>query len=72
MSWFTDSIRAFFDRGDRLLLAFCIAASGFGLLLIYSATRWMEPAAGLRCMLVQAAAIIFVVLVYILMSSVDI
>ena len=72
MSWFVDSIRAFFDRGDRLLLAFCLAASGFGLVLIYSATRWMETSAGLRCMLVQTVAIILGVLVYILMSSVDI
>lgn len=72
MSWFSDSIRAFLDRGDRLLLAFCLAASGFGLILIYSATRWMDPSAGLRCMLVQVVAIVLGVLVYILMSSVDI
>ena len=72
MSWLRDSIRAFFDRGDRLLLALCLVASGFGLVLIYSATRWMDSSAGLRCMLVQVAAICLGVLIYILMSSVDI
>lgn len=72
MSWFSDSIREFFRRGDRLLLTLCLLASAFGLVLIYSATRWMDPSEGLRCMLVQTAAILLGVLVYILMSSVDI
>ena len=69
MSWFTDSIREFFDRGDRLLLAFCLAASGYGLVLIYSATRYLETN---RNMIVQVVAILLGVLVYVLMSSVDI
>ena len=69
MSWFTDSIRAFLDRGDRLLLAFCLAASGYGLVLIYSATRYLETN---RNMIVQAVAILLGILVYVLMSSVDI
>ena len=49
MSWLRDSIRAFLERGDRLLLALCLLASGFGLVLIYSATRYMDAAAGMRC-----------------------
>ena len=65
MSWFTDSIRAFLDRGDRLLLAFCLAASGYGLVLIYSATRYLETN---RNMIVQAVAILLGILVYVLMS----
>lgn len=69
MSWFTDSIRAFLDRGDRLLLAFCLAASGYGLVLIYSATRYLETN---RNMIVQSVAILLGILVYVLMSSVDI
>ena len=72
MSWIRDSIRAFLEQGDRLLLALCLAASGFGLVLIFSATRYMENSAGIRCMLVQTAAILLGVFVYILMSSLDI
>ena len=55
MSWVRDSIRAFLDQGDRLLLALCLLASGFGLVLIYSATRYMDSE---RSMIVQAAAIL--------------
>ena len=72
MSWLRDSIRAFLERGDRLLLALCLLASGFGLVLIYSATRYMDAAAGMRCMVIQAAGILLGVLAYILLSSVDI
>ncbi len=40
MSRLTDPIRAFFKKGDLLLLALCLAASCCGLVLIYSATRY--------------------------------
>ena len=72
MSWLQDSIRAFLDRGDRLLLSLCLLASGFGLVLIYSATRYMDAAAGMRCMVIQAAGILLGVVAYVLLSSVDI
>lgn len=35
-----DSIKTFFKKGDILLLFFCLCASVFGLILIYSATRF--------------------------------
>ncbi len=69
MSWLTDSLREFFRKGDLLLLSLCIAASGYGLVLVYSATRYLG---GYRNMLVQAAAIVLGILVYILISAVDI
>ncbi|MCI8478370.1 MAG: FtsW/RodA/SpoVE family cell cycle protein [Oscillospiraceae bacterium] len=69
MSWFTDSVKEFFRKGDLLLLSLCLAASGFGLILVYSATRWLESN---RNVIVQLAAILLGVLVYIIMSSVDI
>ena len=72
MSWLQDSIRAFLDRGDRLLLSLCLLASGFGLVLIYSATRYMDAAAGMRCMVIQAVGILLGVVAYVLLSSVDI
>ena len=72
LNWLTDSIREFIHRGDRLLLTLCLLASGFGMVLIYSATRYMNHSAGLRCMLIQAVGIVLGVFVYIAMSSVDI
>ena len=42
LNWLTDSIREFIHRGDRLLLTLCLLASGFGMVLIYSATRYMN------------------------------
>ena len=69
LNWLTDSIREFIHRGDRLLLTLCLLASGFGMVLIYSATRYMNHSAGLRCMLIQAVGIVLGVFVYIAMSS---
>ena len=40
MFFIKDSIRTFFRKGDVLLLALCLIASAFGLVLIYSATRY--------------------------------
>ena len=61
-------IREFFKKGDVLLLALCLAASGYGLLLIYSATRYNGND---RAVLVQIAAILLGVLVYALCTFVD-
>ncbi len=69
LSWLSDSIREFFRKGDLLLLSLCLTASGYGLVLIYSATRYLETN---RYVLIQAAAICLGVVVYILLSSVDI
>ena len=40
MFFIKDSIRTFFRKGDVLLLVLCLIASVFGLILIYSATRY--------------------------------
>ena len=69
LSWLSDSVREFFRKGDILLLTLCLAASGYGLILIYSATRWSDDN---RSVIVQTAAIAMGVMVYILLSSVDI
>ena len=69
MSWLSDSLRAFFRKGDLLLLSLCLLASGYGLVLIYSATRYLHSN---RNIIVQCAAICLGVLVYIFLSSVDI
>lgn len=72
MSWLRDSIRAFWQQGDRLLLTLCLLASGYGLVLIFSATHYMSDGDALRCMIVQSVAILLGVVIYIVMSSVDI
>lgn len=70
LSWLRDSVREFFQKGDLLLLGLCVAASGYGLVLIFSATRYLGD--NNRKVLVQAAAILLGVLVYIFFSAVDI
>ena len=42
MSALLSPFREFFQKGDRILLSLCLAASGFGVILIYSATRWQH------------------------------
>lgn len=68
MSWLRDSLREFFHKGDLLLLSLCTVASLYGLLLIFSATRYIG---GYRNIIVQSAAIALGILVYIFLSSVD-
>ena len=61
LSWLSDSVREFFRKGDILLLTLCLAASGYGLILIYSATRWSDDN---RSVIVQTLAIAMGVMVY--------
>ena len=72
MSWLRDSIRSFWQQGDCVLLTLCLLASGYGLVLIFSATRYLGEADGMRCMIVQTVAILLGIVIYMLMSSVDI
>lgn len=67
--WLTDSIKDFFRKADLVLLGLCLAASGYGVLLIYSATRYMNTN---RYVLVQLLAIALGVGIYMVMSFVDI
>lgn len=69
VSWLRDSLIDFWQRGDKLLLTLCLVASGYGLLLIYSATRWTRSSRGV---LVQLVAIAIGVVAYVALSSVDI
>ena len=61
-------IREFFRKGDWILLSLCLMASGYGLVLIYSATRYMESN---RSVIVQAASILIGVFAYIFLTFVD-
>lgn len=62
-------IREFFKKGDVLLLFLCLTASGYGLALIYSATRYLDN--NNRNVIVQAVAICIGVVIYIVLTFVD-
>ena len=66
-------IKEFFKKGDVILLGLCLAASTFGLALIFSATQYQnEPGQLLnRSVLIQAIAIGLGVVGYILLTFVD-
>ena len=62
-------LQEFWKKGDVVLLLLCLAASGFGVALIFSATRYNGNN---RAVLIQCVAIALGVLVYILCTFVDI
>lgn len=64
------SLREFFRKGDVVLLSLCLLASGVGLLLIYSATRYRE--ALWDSFIKQAVFVGVGVLLYIIITFVDI
>ncbi len=68
MSWLTDSLREFRDRGDKLLLTLCLILSACGVVLVYSATNYTRSHRGA---VVQVIGILLGVFLYILLSSVD-
>ncbi|MEG2454986.1 MAG: FtsW/RodA/SpoVE family cell cycle protein, partial [Oscillospiraceae bacterium] len=61
--------RDFFHKGDMFLFSLCLIASGMGLVLIYSATRYQNDN---RSVVVQAAAILIGVVLYFALTFVDI
>ena len=65
-----DTLRTFFRKGDVLLLVLCLLASTFGLMLIYSATRY-DPDLHSNPMK-QAVFLVLGVVAYVVLSFVDI
>ena len=61
-------VREFIRKGDLILLSLCLAASGFGLLLIYSATRYQDNN---KAILVQLIGILLGVIAYFLITFLD-
>jgi Bacterial cell division membrane protein len=68
--WLTDSLREFYKRGDLLLLALCLLASAFGVVMIFSATQYLGSES--RAVRTQLIALALGVVVYIACSFVDI
>lgn len=61
----------FFQQADLVLLALCVGSTLFGLVLIASATRYLGTANSLRLLLVQSAAAIIGIALYIFLSMLD-
>lgn len=70
MSRISSTLRTFIRKGDVVLLLLCLAASAFGLVLIYSATRY--DTALHNNVIKQAIFICMGVAAYIILSFVDI
>ena len=71
MSILFSPIREFFKKGDVILLGLCLAASFFGLALIYSATQYLGENRWIRFVSVQFIAVLLGVIVYMLLTFVD-
>ena len=65
---FSDGISDMFRQSDLLLLLFCIIASGFGMLMIASATNYLDT---WRYVLIQGVATVLGIILYFLISSLD-
>ena len=61
----------FIQQADLVLLGLCCAATLYGIALVFSATRYMAPATGLRRMIIQCSALGLGVCVYIFFSMLD-
>lgn len=67
------NLREFFRKGDLLLLALCLAASLFGVVLIYSATRssvYYDPSLQ-SCAMKQAVFLCMGLVIYVVFSLLD-
>ena len=61
-------LQGFCKKGDVVLLLLCLVTSGFGAALIFSATRYNGNN---RAVLIQCAAILLGIMVYVLFTFVD-
>lgn len=61
-------IREFFRKGDLVLLSLCLVASGYGLVLIFSATRYNENN---KAVMIQLVGILFGIIAYMVLTFVD-
>ena len=66
-----NTIRDFFQQADLVLLGLCVGATLFGLVLIYSCTRYMDRSDALKMLLVQTVAMGLGILAYFILSMVD-
>ncbi len=61
----------FIQQADLVLLGLCVTATLYGIVLVFSATRYLDPDKGTRRMVIQTAALCLGVCVYIFFSMLD-
>ena len=61
----------FIQQADLMLLGLCSAATLYGIALVFSATRYMDPDTRMRRMIIQSAALLLGVCIYIFFSMLD-
>ena len=66
-----DTLADFIQQADLVLLGLCSTATLYGIALVFSATRYMDSATGLRRMIIQCVALGLGVCVYIFFSMLD-
>ena len=71
MRRFFEELNDFFKKGDMVLLILCLITSGFGLVIIASATSAEKFDGNLRYIVVQLLAIVIGVTIYAIFSSID-
>ena len=67
-----DTVKDILRKADMVLLALCLAATFYGILLIASATNYRNEDFQLRRVLIQAAGAVIGVGVYFLFSNIDV
>lgn len=70
-SFFLQEFKSFFQKGDMVLLLLCLTVSAFSLLIVASTTNGQRTISMTRCLILQVAAVGIGVLLYAIMSSVD-
>ena len=69
---FLQELKSFFRKGDMVLLLLCLATSAFGCLVVASATNAAKFGGSSRYMLVQLGCTFAGVILYVLITSIDI
>lgn len=72
MREFLQELKSFFRKGDIVLLILCIATSAFGCIVVASATNAAKFGGSSRYMLVQLGCTFAGILLYVLISSIDV
>ena len=71
MRRFLDELKDFTKKGDMVLLVICMIVSGFGLVVIASATNADKFGSNVRYIIIQLAATLLGILLYAIVSSID-
>lgn len=72
MRRFLDELRNFTKKGDMVLLVLCLVTSAFGMVVLASATNAPKFDGNLRYIIIQLVATILGVVMYAVISSIDI